>query len=160
MMDESVGVRAVEELGRRFRFPEDAELLDGGTSGVELLPYLRDRDCLIIIDAIKSGNPPGTVLKVEGHDIPAKFRTRISPHQLGISDLLAVATLSGELPGHVVLFGIEPKIVEVGLGLSEEVKEGFERLLEAVTGELKSIGCRVEPAGKEISGKKNMWGEI
>ncbi len=109
MTDDSVGIRVINELERRFRFPENVELLDGGTSGIELLSYIVNRDYLIIVDAIKSDLPPGTVVKVEGEDVPAKFMTRISPHQLGLSDLLAAATLTGELPKQMVLFGIEPK---------------------------------------------------
>jgi len=78
MTDEGIGIRAVEELLKRYRFPENVEVLDGGTSGIELLSYISGRDYLIIIDAIKSGNPPGTVLRVEGEDVPARFMTRIS----------------------------------------------------------------------------------
>ena len=63
---------------------------------------------LIIIDAISAGKAPGTVMRVEGDDVPATFETRITPHQLGLSDLLATAKLTDALPGHVVLFGIEP----------------------------------------------------
>jgi hydrogenase maturation protease len=115
MTDDSVGIRVINELERRYRFPENVELLDGGTSGIELLSYIVNRDYLIIVDAIKSDLPPGTVVKVEGEDVPAKFMTRISPHQLGLSDLLAAATLTGELPKQMVLFGIEPKVISLGL---------------------------------------------
>ncbi|MFZ2197624.1 MAG: hydrogenase maturation protease, partial [Thermodesulfovibrionales bacterium] len=82
MTDDSVGIRVINELERRYRFPENVELLDGGTSGIELFSYIVNRDYLIIVDAIKSDLPPGTVVKVEGEDVPAKFMTRISPHQL------------------------------------------------------------------------------
>jgi hydrogenase maturation protease len=94
MMDDSVGVRAIEELQRRYHFPDGVELLDGGTSGIELLSHIEGRDNLIIIDALKSGHSPGTVVRVEGEDVPARFMTRISPHQLGLSDVLAAATIA------------------------------------------------------------------
>lgn len=158
MTDESVGVRAIEELSRRFRFSDDVELLDGGTSGIELLTYIRDRDHLIIIDAIKADYPPGTVLRVDGEDVPAQFRTRISPHQLGISDLLAAATLTGELPRRLVLFGIEPARVELGLGLSEEVRGGFNKLINVVVDELRNIGCMVDEVEAEGAvSHKSQW---
>jgi hydrogenase maturation protease len=157
MRDEALGVRAVEELGRRFRFPENVDLLDGGTSGIELLSYIRDKDYLIVIDAVKSGSHPGTVVRIEGEDVPAKFMTKISPHQLGISDLLATATISGHLPSKIVLFGIEPKTVELGLGLSDEVKASLERLLEAVLGELRDSGCTFENVPGEGPGAKSRW---
>ena len=156
MMDDSVGVRAVEELEKMYRMPEDVELLDGGTSGMELLSHIREHDCLIIIDALKSGLPPGTVVRVEGEDVPARFMTRISPHQLGLSDVLAAATISGELPANMVLFGIEPKKVELGLGLSEEVRSSFDKLLGVVKEEIERLGFKVETLqGK--SPMKSFW---
>jgi len=156
MMDDSVGVRAVEELEQGYSFMEGVELLDGGTSGIELLSSIQDRDYLIIIDAIKSGFAPGTVVRVEGEDVPARFMTRISPHQLGLSDVLAAATISGRLPKNMVLFGIEPKTIELGLGLSGEVKAGFANLIRAVKDELQRIGCGVEPLAS-VSFTKSLW---
>jgi hydrogenase maturation protease len=161
MMDEGIGIRAVEELQRRYRFPENVEILDGGTSGIELLSYISGRDYLIIIDAIISGNPPGTVLRVEGEDIHARFRTRISPHQIGLSDLLAAATLTDEIPKQILLFGIEPKEIRTGIGLSDEVKANLDRLVRVVVDELKRIGCAVEPLEQhEISQAESIWGKI
>lgn len=158
MTDEGIGVRAVEELQRRFRFPDNVEILDGGTSGIELLSYIADKDYLIIIDAIISGNPPGTVLRVEGEDVPAKFRTRLSPHQLGISDLLAAAKLTGEIPKELVLFGIEPKDIVMGIGFSDEVKANIDRLVEVVVDELRRVGCAIEPIEKPGPRDASIWG--
>lgn len=157
LTDESIGVRAVDELRRRYRFPEGVELLDGGTAGIELLRYISNRDYLIIIDAIKSGHPPGTVVRVEGADIPALFRIRITPHQLGLSDLLAAAQLTGETPKNLVLFGIEPKSMTMGLELSEEVKNGLDKLVDVVVEELRSYGCAVEPLAEETSAPRSFW---
>lgn len=156
MMDDSVGVRVVEELEKMYRFPEGVELLDGGTSGMELLSHIRERDYLIIIDALKSGLEPGTVVRVEGEDVPARFMTRISPHQLGLSDVLAAVTISGELPGNLVLFGVEPKTVELGLGLSDEVRAVLDKLVSTVIEELGRIGCPVEPA-EIVSTRSTLW---
>lgn len=160
MMDEGVGIRAIEEIQNRFQFQEDVELLDGGTSGIELLSYISKRDNLIIIDAIKAGYPPGTVLRVEGKDVPACFRMRISPHQLGLSDLLLAATLTGEMPRSVVLFGIEPKRIELGLGLSDEVKANFDKLISEVIKEIRGLGCTVKPKEYNSMKTKSIWGEI
>lgn len=159
MMDDSIGVRTIEELEKRYCFPAGVELLDGGTSGMELLSYIGDRDHLIIVDALRSGFEPGTVVRVEGEDVPARFMTRISPHQLGLSDVLAAATVSGQLPKNMVLFGVEPKTVELGLGLSEEVRASFEKLLLTVRDELINIGCEVKPL-EIVSSRKTLWEEV
>lgn len=161
MTDDGIGVRAVEELQRRFHIPDNVEVIDGGTSGLDLLPYLADRDYLIIIDAVKSGAPPGTVLMAEGEDVPARFRTRISPHQLGISELLAAAMLTGELPKQLVLFGIEPKTIEMGLCLSPEVRAGLDKMLTVVADYLHTIGCRIEPREEpEAQETHSFWGKL
>jgi hydrogenase maturation protease len=159
MGDDSIGIRAIEELERRFRFPEGVELLDGGTSGIELLSHIRGRDFLIIVDAVKSGFPPGTVVRVEGEDVPAKFMTRISPHQLGLSDMLAAATLTGDLPRNMVLFGVEPKRVALGFELSDEVRCSFEKLLETVVTELRSVGVSFERLQK-IPEARSFWENV
>ncbi len=141
LMDEGVGVKAVEELGRRYIFPPGVELLDGGTSGIELLTHIRNRGAVLIIDAMRFGKEPGTVSRVEGRDVPAAFMTRISPHQLGLSDLLAAAMLTDELPAHLVLFGVEPQSLDAGFSLSPAVEKNFDKLLSAVLDELRQLGC-------------------
>jgi hydrogenase maturation protease len=160
MGDDSIGVRVVDEIGRRFHLPEGVEILDGGTSGMELLSYISGRKYLIIVDAIKSGLTPGTVVKVEGEDVPVKFMTRISPHQLGLSDVLAAATVSGQLPENMVLFGIEPKRVELGFDLSDEVRAGFEKLVQTVIGELTRLGYTLEPRKDVDVSAKSIWENI
>jgi hydrogenase maturation protease len=140
LSDEGVGVRALEEFERQFGTPEGVELLDGGTSGMELLYYIRDRDVLIIIDAITCGKPPGSIIRIEGERVPALFQKKISPHQLGLSDLMAAARLTDSLPAKVVLFGIEPKELGTGLEMSGEVGGALEELALLVALELTSCG--------------------
>ena len=157
LTDEGVGVRTLKELERRFSFPANVELLDGGTAGIELLRHIRNRDCLIIIDAMKSGHVPGTIVRVEGEDVPAAFRTRISPHQLGLSDLLAAAMLTDELPKNLVLFGVEPESIDIGLDLTETVEANLGKLIEAVADELRAAGCSLVPIEATFTEKARFW---
>lgn len=157
LTDESVGVRAVNELARRYVFSDQVELLDGGTAGIELLRHIAGREHLIIIDAMKCDLPPGTVVRVEGSDVPAAFRTRISPHQLGLSDLLAAAMLTDELPGNLVLFGVEPASLEPGLELSDTVEASVDKLLKGVCDELRALGCGVELLPISFPDKARFW---
>jgi hydrogenase maturation protease len=157
MADDGVGVRTVHEIRKRFVLPEGVDILDGGTSGLELLSYFSGRKHVIIVDAVQSGLPPGTVVKIEGEDVPARFMTKISPHQLGLSDVLAAARITGKLPGEMVLFGIEPKRVELSLDISEEVEASFEKLIDIVRQELERIGCVLEPRTQSLQGEKNIW---
>jgi hydrogenase maturation protease len=157
LTDEGVGVRTLKELERRFSFPANVELLDGGTAGIELLRHIRNRDCLIIIDAMKSGQVPGTIVRVAGEDVPAAFRTRISPHQLGLSDLLAAAMLTDELPKNLVLFGVEPESIDIGLDLTETVEANLGKLIEAVADELRATGCSLVPVEATFTEKARFW---
>ena len=157
LTDEGVGVRALKELERRYTFSENVELLDGGTAGIELLRHIRNRDYLIIIDCMTWNQDPGTVMRVEGDDVPAAFRTRISPHQLGLSDLLAAAMLTNELPKNLVLFGVEPESIDIGLDLTHTVEASMEKLTGAVIDELRSIDCTVVPIEATFAKKVRFW---
>jgi hydrogenase maturation protease len=157
LTDEGVGVRALKELERRYTFSENVELLDGGTAGIELLRHIRNRDYLIIIDCMTWNQDPGTVMRVEGDDVPAAFRTRISPHQLGLSDLLAAAMLTDELPKKLVLFGVEPESIDIGLDLTNTVEASLEKLTGAVIDELRSIDCTAVPIEATFTEKARFW---
>ena len=157
LTDEGVGVRALNELERRYTFSDNVELLDGGTSGIELLRHIQEHDNLIIIDCMTHDKPPGTVYKVENEDVPSVFRTRISPHQLGLSDLLAAAMLTSGLPEPLVLFGVEPESVDIGLELTETVEDSLDKLITAVVEELRKIGCSVEPHNSSFADKACFW---
>jgi hydrogenase maturation protease len=157
LQDEGVGVRTVEELQRRYDFPDDVRLLDGGTSGIELLRFFDGVEHLIIIDAISAGKNPGTVMRVEGADVPRSFETRITPHQLGLSDLLATAQLTDAMPAHLVLFGVEPKTLETGIGFSPEVKGSLVRLCGHVVEELRRLGYAVEECREARPCRSRFW---
>jgi hydrogenase maturation protease len=144
LSDEGVGIRALEALEKHLQFPPGVELLDGGTSGMELLGYIQGRDALIIIDAVTCNKAPGAIVRMEGDQVPALFRKKISPHQLGLSDLIAAARLTDSLPGKLVLFGIEPMSFGTGLELSGPVAACLEELTELVALELEVLGMKIE----------------
>ena len=144
LSDEGAGIKAVEELQKRYSLPPEVDVIDGGTMGLDLLPYLDNRSHLFIIDAVKSGNPPGTPTRIALYDPPAYFRTKISPHQLGLSELLAVASMTDSLPDEIVLFGIEPESLDTSLQMSESVEKNIETLVDMIANELDQIGVPVE----------------
>ncbi len=159
LRDEGVGVRVIEELYTRYTFPREVELLDGGTSGIELLSYIRGREMVVIIDAMINGYSPGMVFRIEGNDVPAVFMTSISPHQFGISGLLATARLIEVLPENMILFGVEPKDMGTGISLSEEVEDGMNRAVDAVVLELRKNGYRVYPRLGGVGPPLGFWSE-
>lgn len=142
LSDEGAGIRAVEELRKQYDLPASVEIVDGGTMGLELLPYFEKRSHIVIVDAVKSGNPPGTVTRIE--DPPAFLQEKTSPHQIGLPDVLRIAAITDRLPPNVVLFGIEPKQLSTGLELSVDVGMNLHRLVEMVVAELDRIGIKVQ----------------
>lgn len=143
LSDEGAGIQAVEELQRRYDCSDTVEFIDGGTMGLDLLPYFEGRSHIFIIDAVKAGNAPGTIIRID--DPPAYFRTKTSPHQIGLADVLGIAAMTGDLPQNITLFGIEPKQLTTGLDLSDEVARNLGRLVDMVAAELKDIGVDVQP---------------
>jgi len=143
LSDEGVGVHAVNALSRRFEMPEGVETLDGGTSGMDLLDAIAGRDHLIVCDAIRSDERPGSVQRIDGESIAAFFATRISPHQLGLSEVLANLELLGERPGHVTIIGVVPADLSLGTELSAAGREGMAKSIEFILDDLAAIGVRL-----------------
>lgn len=146
MGDDAFGVRAVEALLSRFRPLEGVQMLDGGTLGLDLLPRLEGVDHLLIIDALEMGAPAGTVARLEGEEVPRAFAHKLSVHQMGVQDLLAVAELQGHLPGELVVWGVQPQSVEMGLELSPPVYGALREVIAGVEGELAGWGFSLAPA--------------
>lgn len=144
MSDDGVGVRVVQNLAERCRFPGGVNLLDGGTLGLDLLPRLEGVRRLLVVDAVETGCPPGTLVRLSGSDIPVVLETKLSPHQMGLKDLLSVARLQGFVPEEMVLLGVQPACIEMGLELSGAVAGRVAELEKEVLRQLGVWGIPVE----------------
>jgi len=148
LSDEGVGVRVVERLLERYDFPEGVQVMDGGNQGLYLLPYVEDATRLVVVDAVQARKPPGTLMRLTGDEIPIFLDVaKVSPHQEGLQDLLAVAKLKGHLPGEVVFWGAQVESLDVGLELSPAVAAQVDALVENVLAELALWG--VEPKSRD-----------
>ena len=145
LSDEGVGVRIVEAFDAAHDVHEDVELLDGGTSGMELLDMVADRDCLIVADAVNADGPAGRLIRLEGDDIKVLFETRFSPHQLGLSDMLAALCLIGKAPRRVVIIGVVPQNLSLGLELSPAAAGGRDAAVTMIVDELTRLGVTPTP---------------
>jgi len=141
--DEGLGIRALEVLQRDYTFPDGVELLDGGTTGMGLLDDISGREHLLVLDAVQTGEPPGTLVVMRGGDVPVYFGLRVTPHQLGLADVLATLELSGEAPGRVTVLGLVPESLELTLELSGLIRQRLGSLVEAAVAELAAIGYPV-----------------
>ncbi|TCJ16276.1 HyaD/HybD family hydrogenase maturation endopeptidase [Parasulfuritortus cantonensis] len=143
LTDEGIGVRAIEELGRRYQVPAEVDLLDGGTSAMELLDDLANCNLLIIADCVRAGRAPGTLLRLKDEEIPALFRTKLSPHQVGLPDVLATLVITHEAPEHTVLFGVEPESLATHMGLTPIVEAVLPVLVDAIAAEIAAAGIAI-----------------
>jgi len=152
MQDEGIGVRAVEELESHFVIPEGITIMDGGTTGMELFEPIRNCQHLIVADAVNTGDPYGTIVRIANEQIPSFFQTKISNHQLGLSDLLALLQLKSEVPENVVIIGMVPHSRENKLGLSAESAAALGTMVEQLISELHSLGIDLKPRDKPLKG--------
>jgi len=145
MNDDAAGVLVVQNLAAQFSFPDELVLLDGGTLGLDLLPILEGVDRLLVVDAVETGQAVGTIIRTTGDDIPLALATKVSPHQMGLKDLLLVADLQGYAPQEMVLWGVQPGSIEMDIELSPEVARGVEILQVKVLKELAGWGILATP---------------
>jgi hydrogenase maturation protease len=144
LRDEGVGVHAVEALQRRYDFPEEVRLLDGGTLGLDLLHLIEGMDRVLFVDAVDLKRDPGTLAVIEGEDLPSLLEPKLSLHHVGLSDLLFASSFMGTRPSEIALVGIQPETLEVGLELSKTVMDRFEKLLQAIVEKLREWGLEIK----------------
>ena len=136
MTDDGIGPRVIGEIAASCSIPPDLELLDGGTLGLDLLPRFEGIQRLIVVDAIETGKEPGTLVRLAGDDVPIALETKLSPHQMGMKDLLAVARLMDCLPDEVLLLGMQPACLEMGTELSPVIEANIPALVDVVRKEI------------------------
>lgn len=145
LSDDGVGVHAVQKLKDEYEFPDNVELIDGGTKGLDLLPILENRDKVLFIDAANFKKEPGAIDTVEGDKIPAFLSQKLSVHQIGLPDMLFSARLMDITPPEMCLIGIQPESMETSAELSETVSKKMDALLDAVLAKLREWGIDTVP---------------
>jgi hydrogenase maturation protease len=151
MSDDGLGVHAVRRLGERYELGDDIELVEGGTAGLLLLPYLADARRVIIVDAIEIGAAPGTPVRFEGEEWSSAFAVTMTPHDVGLADLLSTAQLTGMWPDRLTLHGAQPDSTAIGTELSAPVAAAIDSLVDQVVGELTDWGVPLAPAGEGLA---------
>lgn len=160
MQDEGIGVRAVEELEARYELPARVRVVDGGTTGMELFEPMRAADCLIIADAVNADRPHGTLVRIANEEIRAFFQTKLSNHQLGLSDLLALLAFKGETPRHVAIIGMVPHALENRLGLSAPAAAALDGMVDMLVSELSLVGAAPAKRGETLAGRWRTQAEM
>jgi hydrogenase maturation protease len=135
LSDDGLGVHAVRRLRERYALDADIELVEGGTAGLLLLPYLQDARRAILVDAIDTGSPPGTLTRLNGEDW-TNCSTLMTPHDVALEDLLAATRLTGTWPEELALLGAQPARLTLGTSLSPPVEAALAPLVDAIMAQL------------------------
>ena len=143
--DEGFGVRCVEAMASRCALPSNVRLMDGGTQGLYLLPFLEEADALLVFDAIDFGLEPGTLKVLRDDDVPSFMGAKkMSLHQTGFQDVLATAELLDRAPRLLTLIGCQPvELEDYGGGLRPSVAAQIAPAIALAIEELATWGIGV-----------------
>jgi hydrogenase maturation protease len=149
--DEGFGVRVIERLQKSYRFPGCVKVMDGGTQGVYLVEHVQAADVLIVFDAIDYGLSPATLKCMENDDVPNFLGAKkMSLHQIGFQEILAMAQMLGSFPQHLLLIGVQPEGLEdYGGSLRPGVKTQIQPAIEMALDYLQGFGIAAELAGQD-----------
>jgi hydrogenase maturation protease len=145
LSDEGIGVHAVNALAARYTVPPEVEVIDGGTSGMDCLDQIAGADLLLIADCVRGGREPGSLVKLCDAELRALFGTKISPHQVGLSDVLATLALHDLSPRRTVLIGAEPQSFALGLEPTPVLAAKLPAMVDALASELSAAGVTLSP---------------
>ncbi|HET9513960.1 MAG TPA: HyaD/HybD family hydrogenase maturation endopeptidase [Gemmatimonadales bacterium] len=142
MGDDGIGLELLARLQRDWSFVPDVIFLDGGTWGMNLLPAIEDAGQVLFLDAVNAGRDPGTPLRLERSAIPRWLSIKLSPHQIDLKEVLALAELRGTLPEQTVVVGVQPGSIDLRTSLSPEAVSGLDQAAELARSTLERWGHR------------------
>ncbi len=158
--DEGFGVRAVEHLHNHYQFDSNVVIRDGGTQGIYLVHLVEEADILVVFDAIDYGLEPGSMKLIEGDDVP-KFMgaKKMSLHQTGFQEVLAMAEMLGRYPKHLLLVGVQPvQLEDFGGSLRELTKSRIEPAVEEALSWLQAFGIQAIKREQPLSAEDSLAG--
>jgi hydrogenase maturation protease len=142
LSDEGIGVHLVQRMRQQVGVLEGVEFLDGGTLSFTLAEPIARADGLIVVDAARMGEAPGTLRVFQDAEMDAYLTgNRSSVHEVSLSDLMDIARLSETLPRARYLIGIEPDSLDWGDRPSETVEPAIDEGIERISAILETWGC-------------------
>jgi hydrogenase maturation protease len=140
LVDDGTGAATLDRLERDYRIPPEVRLVEGGTLGLSLLDEIAEARHVILVDAVATDAPAGTLVRLDGAAVIDAVRDRLSVHQVGVADLLNAARLIGRYPASVVLLGLVPGTIGLGVGRTRVVDAAIEVLVSAILREVQTLG--------------------
>ena len=158
MSDDGFGPYTVRVLDAFYEMPDDVQVIDAGTPGLDLTPYLIDADVVIIVDTVKAPGKPGDLHAFRLEDILRHApQPRLSPHDPGIKEALLTVAAAGRGPKEVLLLAVVPEWVATGVQLSRPVRSAIAPVIGLVVSEVERLGFR--PKMRTIPRHPDTWWE-
>ena len=145
MGDDGLGLAALDRLRTQWELPATVRLVDGGTWGMNLLPLFEDAEAVVLIDAIDAGRDPGELILLERDEVPRFLGLKLSPHQIDLREVIALAAFRERLPERLVVIGLQPERVEMSAALTPAVARHVGKVVTGVVARLGSWGHRLLP---------------
>lgn len=144
LSDEGFGVHFVNYMAEHYLLPENVELYDGGTLGIMVTHKFEEADKVFLVDIVDAPGKPGEIHRYEKEDIMLnKIPVKMSPHQIGIQEMLLISEMRGACPDDLTFFGIIPESLEPGNELSPALQAGLARIARLVAAELGEAGIEI-----------------
>ena len=148
--DEGFGIRVIEKLTDLYEFSENVSLVDGGVLGMNLLGFISEADQLIVVDVVRNGGQPGSLVRLEGEEIPARVRAKNSLHQVDFLEALTMCQVFDKVPQTVIL-GVEPQDIEtLSDELTSSIQAKVDPVIEMVLAEIARRGASYWKKNKEL----------
>lgn len=146
MGDDGLGPAVINAFDAEYTVGPDVQVIDLGTPGLDLLPWLADVDRVILVDTVKSDLPPGTLRLYDKADLLRHVPiARIGPHDPGVKEALLALEFAGRAPRDVVVIGVVPQSTEVTLALTPAVAAAVPAAVTAITTTLATFGAPAIP---------------
>ncbi len=148
LSDEGFGVHAIRHLEENYDFPDTVELYDGGTLGIMVTHKLEEAERVYVLDVVDAAGSPGDILRFDKEDIMLnRLPMKLSPHQIGIQEVLYLSELRGACPKEVTIIGAIPQSLEPGAELSPLLEGRLKEVAWRLVNELTASGVKVCPKG-------------
>jgi hydrogenase maturation protease len=142
MGDDRLGPAVISAFDAEYTVGPDVQVIDLGTPGLDLLPWLADVDRVILVDTVKSDLPPGTLRLYDKADLLRHVPiARIGPHDPGVKEALLALEFAGRAPRDVVVIGVVPQSTELTLALTPAVAAAVPAAVAAITTTLATFGA-------------------
>jgi hydrogenase maturation protease len=154
--DDGFGPLAVEIFRCEYECGPNVEILDLGTPGLDLAPYLYDADLVLIADAVHSEEKPGTLcIYCEADLLARRAQLRLTAHDPGLQESLAQLRLAGHAPSEIIIVGVVPERCGLGDGISPSVLSASSAAADSIARLLaqRGIGC----CRRQVPSQPSLW---